>query len=91
MDIVEKKESEKETLDGIFVQVVGIISEKFGKSSDKISLESNISNDLALDSLDIVELIMEFEKTFDTTIPDEVAEKIKTVKDIVDYIYKNKK
>ena len=54
-----------------------------------VQIDSTFIDDLGADSLDIVELIMAFEEEFEIEIPDDVAEKIKTVKDTVDYIDKN--
>ena len=63
-----------------------IIVEKLGVDQADITREASFTNDLGADSLDTVELIMEFEKEFDITIPDEDAEKIATVGDAVDYV-----
>ena len=63
-----------------------IIVEKLGVDQADITREASFTNDLGADSLDTVELIMEFEKEFDMTIPDEDAEQIGTVGDAVDYI-----
>ena len=57
----------------------------------KIYPEAKFIEDLGADSLDVVELVMQFEEAFDLEIPDEDAEKIKTVKDAVEYIEKNAK
>jgi acyl carrier protein len=67
-------------------QVKSIIVEKLGVDESDITREASFTNDLGADSLDTVELIMEFEKEFDITIPDEDAEKIATVGDAVDYL-----
>lgn len=67
-------------------RVVEIISTQMGVSKDQIRPESNIVNDLGADSLDIVELVMEFEEEFDITIPDDEAEKIATVGQAIKYI-----
>lgn len=67
-------------------KVTAIIVEKLGVEEDDITQEASFTNDLGADSLDTVELIMEFEKEFDITIPDEDAEKIATVGDAVDYL-----
>ena len=58
--------------------------------ADEVTLESTCIDDLGADSLDIVELIMAFEEEFNVEIPDEAAEKIKTVQDVVNYIDQNK-
>ena len=70
----------------IAAKVKAIIVEKLGVDEDDITNEASFTNDLGADSLDTVELIMEFEKEFDLTIPDEEAEKIATVGDAVSYI-----
>ncbi len=72
--------------DDLAAKVRSIIVDKLGVDDDSISDESSFTNDLGADSLDTVELIMEFEKEFDLTIPDEDAEKIATVGDAVTYL-----
>ena len=67
-------------------KVKEIIVEKLGVDEDDITDDASFTNDLGADSLDTVELIMEFEKEFDCTIPDEDAEKIATVGDAVSYL-----
>ncbi|HLT46401.1 MAG TPA: acyl carrier protein [Rubricoccaceae bacterium] len=67
-------------------RVKTIIVEKLGVDESDITREASFTNDLGADSLDTVELIMEFEKEFDMTIPDEDAEQIATVGDAIDYI-----
>ncbi|MEM6327739.1 MAG: acyl carrier protein [Bacteroidota bacterium] len=67
-------------------RVNAIIVEKLGVDESEISRDASFTNDLGADSLDTVELIMEFEKEFDITIPDEDAEKIATVGDAIDYV-----
>ncbi|MGL6292451.1 acyl carrier protein [Eubacterium aggregans] len=67
-----------------FEQVQGIIAEQLDIPVDKISLESNLLENLEADSLDIIELVMAFEEEFDMKIPDEDLEKIKTVADIIE-------
>ncbi len=63
-----------------------IVAEKLGVSEDKITPQASFVDDLGADSLDQVELIMALEDEFDMEIPDEDAEKLKTVKDALDYI-----
>ncbi|MFP4416349.1 MAG: acyl carrier protein [Chitinivibrionales bacterium] len=63
-----------------------IIAEKLGVSEDKITPQSSFIDDLGADSLDQVELIMAFEDEFDVEIPDEDAEKMKSVKDAIEYL-----
>lgn len=67
-------------------KVSAIIVEKLGVDESDITLEASFTNDLGADSLDTVELIMEFEKEFNLTIPDEEAENIATVGDAVNYL-----
>ena len=67
-------------------RVINIICEQMSASKDKITMETSFVNDLGADSLDTVELVMEFEDEFDVNIPDEDAEKIQTVGDAVNYI-----
>ncbi len=67
-------------------RVVEIISEQMGADKAEISRETSFINDLNADSLDTVELVMEFEDEFDLSIPDEEAEKIQTVGAAIDYI-----
>ncbi len=67
-------------------KVASIIVEKLGVDEADINPEASFTNDLGADSLDTVELIMEFEKEFDITIPDEDAENIATVGDAVSYL-----
>lgn len=69
-------------------KVINIISEQMGADKSEISKETSFINDLNADSLDTVELVMEFEDEFDLSIPDEEAEKIQTVGAAVDYITK---
>ena len=72
-------------------QVRDIIVDKLCVSEGDIKLESSFQNDLGADSLDTVELIMEFERVFDVSIPDDKAEKIATVADAIKYIEDNRK
>lgn len=69
-------------------RVINIVCEQMGASKDKIQKTTSFINDLGADSLDTVELVMEFEDEFDINIPDEDAEKIQTVGDAVSYIEK---
>ena len=71
-------------------RVTAIIVEKLGVDEADVNKDASFTNDLGADSLDTVELIMEFEKEFDMTIPDEDAEQIGTVGDAVDYIQEKK-
>ncbi|MCF8348251.1 MAG: acyl carrier protein [Bacteroidales bacterium] len=67
-------------------KVVGIIVDKLGVEESEVTNEASFTNDLGADSLDTVELIMEFEKEFNLSIPDEEAEKIETVGNAIAYI-----
>lgn len=67
-------------------KVKDIIVDKLGVDKDEVKPEASFTNDLGADSLDTVELIMEFEKAFNLTIPDADAESIKTVGDAISYI-----
>ena len=71
-----------------FEKVKAITVEQLSVAPDDVKMESTFIDDLGADSLDIVELIMAFEEEFNTEIPDEVAEKIRTVKDAVELLDK---
>jgi acyl carrier protein len=70
-------------------KVIAIVAEQMGVDKAEIKRESSFANDLNADSLDRVELVMEFEDQFGTTIPDDQAEKITTVGLAIEYIMKN--
>jgi acyl carrier protein len=72
-------------------KVVSIIVDKLGVEESEVTNEASFTNDLGADSLDTVELIMEFEKEFNIAIPDDQAENIQTVGDAVTYITENAK
>ena len=78
-------------MSNIAEKVQGIIIDKLGVEASEITPEASFANDLGADSLDTVELIMEFEKEFNISIPDEAAEKIVTVGDAVSYLTDNVK
>ncbi len=67
-------------------KVIAIVAEQMGKDKAEITRDTHFVNDLNADSLDTVELVMEFEDEFETSIPDEEAEKIQTVGQAIDYI-----
>ena len=73
-----------------FDKVKAIVVEQLGVDESEVTIDSTFIDDLGADSLDIVELIMAFEEEFGLEIPDEAAEKIKTVQDVVSYIDQNK-
>ena len=79
-DDIDVKEIERKVID--------IISEQMGTDKSEITHQTSFINDLNADSLDTVELVMEFEDEFDMSIPDEEAEKIQTVGAAIDYITK---
>ncbi len=72
-------------------RVKAIIVDKLGVDESEVTDEASFTNDLGADSLDTVELIMQFEKEFTITIPDDQAEKIATVGDAINYITNNAK
>ncbi|MCC6671666.1 MAG: acyl carrier protein [Planctomycetes bacterium] len=73
-------------VDNVEERVINIVCEQLGTSRDKVTPQTSFINDLGADSLDQVELIMEFEDEFEVNIPDEDAEKIQTVSDAIKYI-----
>ncbi|MHB8962297.1 MAG: acyl carrier protein [Saccharofermentanales bacterium] len=72
--------------EAIFETVQSILADQLGVESDQVTMESNFIDDLNADSLDIVELVMAMEQEFGISIPDEEAERIKTVGDAVNFI-----
>ena len=72
-------------------RVIAIIVDKLGVDEGEVTQEASFTNDLGADSLDTVELIMEFEKEFNIAIPDDQAENIQTVGDAISYITENAK
>jgi acyl carrier protein len=79
------------TSEEIKEKVTKIVSEQMGVDKAEITMETSFVNDLNADSLDTVELVMEFEDEFELSIPDEEAEKIQTVGHAVEYITKHQK
>jgi acyl carrier protein len=75
----------------IATRVKAIIVDKLGVDEKEVTPEASFTNDLGADSLDTVELIMEFEKEFNIAIPDDQAEKIGTVGEAISYIENNQK
>jgi acyl carrier protein len=67
-------------------RVIEIVCENLGVSKEQVTRSTSFIDDVGADSLDIVELVMELEEEFEITIPDEEAEKIKTVGEAIDYI-----
>lgn len=72
-------------------KVIAIVAEQMGVDKGEINRDTNFVNDLNADSLDTVELVMEFEDEFETSIPDEEAEKIQTVGQAIDFIKEHAK
>lgn len=75
--------------DELFEKIKGVIVEQLGVDEDDVAEDAAFVDDLGADSLDIVELVMALEEEFGVSIPDEQAEKIKTVGDAVDFIVEN--
>jgi len=75
----------------VLAKVKSVVVEQLGVSETEISKEASFVDDLGADSLDTVELVMALEEAFSTEIPDEDAEKIKTIGDTVTYIMSHKK
>ena len=73
-----------------FIKVSSIIAEQLGVDKDKVIIDSDLTEELGMDSLDSVELVMALEEAYGIEIPDEDAEKIRKVSDILDYFTKRK-
>lgn len=73
-------------LEEVEAKIIEIVSEQMGVDKSEITRDTSFINDLNADSLDTVELVMEFEDEFDMSIPDEEAEKIQTIGAAIDYI-----
>ena len=67
-------------------KIRAIVAEQLGVDEDQVTPDASFVDDLGADSLDTVELLMAFEEEFEVEIPDEEAQKIKTVQDVIDYI-----
>ena len=80
--------TDKVITDKLFARVKQTIVEQLGIDEKEVTPEADFINDLGADSLDTVELVMAFEEAFEIEIPDEDAEKIRTVQDAVDYLRK---
>ncbi len=76
-------------MEGTASKVTAIIVDKLGVDESEVRPDASLTNDLGADSLDTVELIMEFENQFGLSIPDNIAEKISTVGDAIKYIEDN--
>lgn len=75
--------------DELFVKIKAVIVDQLGVDEDDVNEDSSFVDDLGADSLDIVELVMALEEEFNVSIPDEQAEKIKTVADAIEFIAEN--
>jgi acyl carrier protein len=75
--------------DELFEKIKGVIVEQLGADEDDVTEDAAFVDDLGADSLDIVELVMALEEEFGVSIPDEQAEKIKSVGDAIDFIAEN--
>jgi len=82
--VVEEQRNSKK----IEERVIEIVVENLGVNKEQVTRNTSFIEDVGADSLDIVELVMELEEEFEITIPDEQAEKIKTVGEAIDYIEK---
>ena len=72
-------------------EVLALIAEQMNIKADSIQPTNNIIDDLKADSLDVVEIVMTLEEKFELSIPDEEAEKMKTIQDLIDYVKNHKK
>ena len=72
-------------------EVIDLIADQLDIKTEKIKTEQKLIEDLKADSLDVVELVLSFEEKFNISIPDETAESLQKVQDIIDYISKEKK
>jgi len=86
---IEKNALKQELMSDVQAKVTAIIVDKLGVDEAEVTKEASFTNDLGADSLDTVELIMEFEREFNISIPDDQAEKIGTVGQAVEYIQNN--
>lgn len=75
----------------VFEKIQKLLAEQLNISADKITMESDIINDLGADSLDVVEMLMSVEEIFNVTVPDELANKLQTVGSVVNFIEENAK
>ena len=73
----------------VFEKIRAILCDQLDVEEDKVTMDADIVDDLGADSLDVVDLVMSLEEEFDCEIPDDVAEKIKTVGDLFRYVENN--
>src|SRR5437879_491647 len=81
-----RKPGEDRPVPSVEERVIEIVCENLGVNKEQVTRNTSFQEDIGADSLDIVELVMELEEEFEITIPDEEAEKIKTVGQAIDYI-----
>lgn len=91
MEITKENGLSKEASVSLNPKVRDIIVEQLGVDAEKVKVEASFIDDLGADSLDIVELVMAMEEEFDLEIPDEDAEKLRTVGDVASYLEKKGK
>ena len=72
-------------------EIITLIAEQMNIKAENIKTRNNIIDDLKADSLDVVEIVMTIEEKFEISIPDEEAEKMKTIQDLIDFVKNNKK
>lgn len=82
----EDRDGRSQTVASVEERVIDIVCENLGVNKEQVTRQTSFQEDVGADSLDIVELVMELEEEFEITIPDEQAEKIKTVGEAIDYI-----
>lgn len=75
----------------VFNKVQQLLADQLNIPKDKITIESDIVNDLGADSLDVVELLMSLEESFGVTVPDEMANQLHTIKAVVEFVEANMK
>jgi acyl carrier protein len=81
-----RKPGEDRPVPSVEERVIEIVCENLGVNKEQVTRQTSFQEDVGADSLDIVELVMELEEEFEITIPDDQAEKIKTVGEAIDYI-----
>jgi acyl carrier protein len=82
----EPEYREERVVPSVEERVIEIVCENLGVNKEQVTRQTSFQEDIGADSLDIVELVMELEEEFEITIPDDQAEKIKTVGEAIDYI-----
>lgn len=75
----------------VFTKIQELLASQLNIPKEKITMESDIINDLGADSLDVVELLMSLEEAYNITVPDEMANQLQTISAVVEFVEKNKK